>query len=281
VRERRAALAFALALGLPLGLAAGSLDGASGGWFHWYVFDLLRGAPWSGAMAGQFWLEMLGHFAPVLLLALLARRTAWAGEWIVVGSALAGLWLVSWISRAHTGGYDNTLMPACAVAALVFGVVLARALEGARPVQLAAAALALLQFGLLVYDPRAQLPSAADRAAGEALVQRIASMRGEVWIPDHGYLAERAGKRAYAHGMTWIDLLQSGEQKEQAALVRELRAAIDARRFEAIVLDLPWEDELDALDRSYAREPLEWPDARAFVPVTGYARRPTYWYVRH
>jgi Dolichyl-phosphate-mannose-protein mannosyltransferase len=280
-RDRRAALPFALACFLPLALAAWSLDGASGGWFHWYVFDLLRGAPWSAGMAGQFWVEMLAHFAPALLLCLLGRPRAPAGEAPVLAFALAGMGLVAWVSRAHAGGYDNVLMPACAAAALCFGVALARALCASRAVVLAAGALGLAQFALLVYDPREQLPTEADRLAGEALVVRIAATRGEVWIPDHGYLARRAGKRPFAHGMTWIDLLQSREGAEQQQLLGELRAAIDGRRFEAVVLDEPWESELDSLARNYSREDLVWDGPRTFLPVTGYPRRPSFWYGRH
>jgi hypothetical protein len=285
-RERRAGIVFALALGLPLAACILLGDAHSEGWFRWYVFDLLRGHAWDAARLGGFWLELLGALAPVVGLALLARSRAGgrpnpaAGAAPIHAFALAGLVLAAWISRAHVGGYDNTLMPASAAAALVFGPALARGLETGGPVALAAAALALGQFWLLRYDPRAQLPTADDVVAGEALVLDLRAVAGEVWIPDHGYLAERAGKRALAHGMTLIDLLQSSDSATAQRVSDELARALEEKRFAVIVLDQDWDADLPLLARNYARREIAYVGARTFVPVTGDPRRPRYWYAR-
>ena len=284
VRGRRPALVFALALGLPLVASTLYGDAHSDGWYRWYVFDLLRSHSWTGDAAYGFWLYDLPRFAPVAGLALLAwlraPRVARSEEQRapILPYALAGLVLGSWISRAHVGGYDNTLMPACLAAALCFGPALARALETGGLVTVGAALLALGQFWLLRYDPRAQLPSPADVAAGEALVERLRLVGGELWIPDHGYLGERVGQRALAHGMTLIDLLNSSERALAQRVADELNRALEEHRFQVIVLDQDWSDALPALAKNYIREELPYADAQTFVPVTGDERRPRYWY---
>lgn len=285
-RDRRAALVFALALGLPLALCLWFGDAHSEGWFRWYVFDLLRGHPLDPQRISGFWLEMLAVLSPVAGLVVLARfRGAQAAKTppaaaAIHGLGLAGLVLAAWLSRAHVGGYDNTLMPACAAAALVFGPALARTLEARGLVALGAGVLALGQFWLLRYDPRAQLPTEDDRVAGEALVERLRAVEGQVWIPDHGYLAERAGKRALAHGMTLIDLLQSSDHARAQLVADELARALAEKRFAVVVLDQDWSNDLPALAQGYERSELPYVDARTFVPVTGDGRRPIHWYAR-
>ncbi len=115
--ERRAGLVFALALGLPLAASTLYADALSDGWYRWYVFDLLRGHAWDARQEWGFWLKDIVVFAPAVGLTLLAWLHAprparpedlRAG---ILPFALAGLVLAAWISRAHVGGYDNTLMP--------------------------------------------------------------------------------------------------------------------------------------------------------------------------
>jgi hypothetical protein len=275
-RGRRPALSFALALGLPLVASTLYGNALSGGWYRWYVFDLLRGHGWIDEPGSVFWLHDMPRFAPAAGLGLLAwlraPRVARAEQprAPILPAALAGLVLAAWVSRAHVGGYDNTLMPACAAAALIFGPALARTLETGGLVTAGAALLALGQFWLVRYDPRAQLPTVADAEAGETLVA----------IPDHGYLAERAGKRALAHGMTLIDLLNSSEHALAQRVSDELNRALEEKRFAVIVLDQDWSGDLPLLARNYTREELPYADAQTFVPVTGDERRPRYWYAR-
>jgi hypothetical protein len=228
----------------------------------------------------------MAQLAPVIGIAVLAhfrapRPDSGAGARAqVLPFALAGFVLAAWISRAHVGGYDNTLIPACAAAALLFGPALQRGLEAARPIALGAAALALGQFELLRYDPRAQLPTADDLVAGEALVDDLRAVEGELWIPDHGYLAERAGKQALAHGMTLIDLLQSSDAATAQRVFGEITQALETKRFAAIVLDQDWDADLPLLARNYARREIPYVEPRTFLPVTGDPRRPRYWYAR-
>lgn len=288
---RRDALAgFALLAVLVIGSTL-VLDARSDGWYRWYVFDLVAGHRFLPAMALQFARETAFAFAPLVALVawnVWSARTARTGRPDLGGGAerargplvgaLVGLVLAAGLGRAHVGGYDNTLMPACAAAAIAFGPAVAALLARGGAVAITAGLAGLAQFALLAYDPRAQLPSRADVIAGEALVQRLRDTPGSTWIPDHGYLGLRAGKNASAHGMAVIDLLQSSDRATAQRFVDALVRAIDEREYAAIVLDEPWDADLPALGRAYEKELVPYADDRAFLPVTGDPRRPRWWY---
>ncbi|MBK7878302.1 MAG: hypothetical protein IPJ77_21815 [Planctomycetes bacterium] len=290
--SRRDALACA---GTLLALVAATtlvLDARTDGWYRAYVFDQLAGQGLDAGLALGFAKEISVAYAPLIAL---AGLVAWRGTRDAhrdlaqdagepkrgvapFAGALVGFLLVAGVGRAHPGGYDNTLLPACAAAAVGFGCALARLHAAGGWVATAAGVLGVLQFALLAYDPRAQLPTEADRTRGAALVERLRATPGEVWMPDHGYLAERAGKRPSAHGMAVIDLLRSNDRATAQRFVDELVRAIEERRYAAIVLDRPWDDDLPPLARRYRRDAVAWPDERALVPVTGDPRRPAWWY---
>lgn len=274
-RDRRQGLAFLAGFLGPLVAGSVALDLASGGWYRWYVFELLASHPLHPPMLAGYWVE-LGRLAIAFALGLAPLARPLRGGGALLGAVL-GLLAAGWLGRAHIGGYDNTLLPACAAAAAVFGTALGRrlALPG-RGASLAAAA-GFVQLALLVYDPRAQLPTDADRRAGERVVAELAAFEGEVLVPGHGYLARAAGKRAFAHDMAIRDVLRGPRRPEIGAFVAELEQALAERRFAAVVLDdRVWEEELPALGRSYrlARHLFGPGSEGVFVPVTGALARP-------
>jgi len=81
-------------------------------------------------------------------------------------------------------------------------------------------------------QPRAHVPTAADRAAGDAVIEKLRSAPGEVLIPFHPFYAHLAGKKTYLHRMGVWDVRDT-----VAAPVRGLQAAIVQRRFARIVMD--------------------------------------------
>jgi dolichyl-phosphate-mannose-protein mannosyltransferase len=295
---RRAAAAFALGMVATFGLAVLALNAQSHGWFLFYFFRLPRFLEVSQLTLAQFFVRDLCKPLPIVLaLAILwfALRLARSGR----RSALfylcisAGMLAMTYGSRRYVGAYANNLIPACATLAVLAALALAelRAQPGrggeteggaARwrtgwP-RVAAAALLLVQFGLLAYDPRRFLPSAADRRAGDELVRRIASLPGDVLIPEHGYLALYAGKPVHAHWMALFDVIR-GDPAIGQPLVAEIREAIRSQRFSALLLatDL-WFDQ--DIHQSYqpAGHLIEEPGR--FLPVIGWKSRPEWLFVR-
>ena len=113
------------------GIAGGSLvlNAVSSGWYSMYVFDLPSGHEVVHAEYVDFWTVDMAHFviAAVIAVAGLAvaaqRRTFDRPSplWFYL-PVTVGLFGSAYISRLHSGGYDNVLQPAHAAVAIGFGL---------------------------------------------------------------------------------------------------------------------------------------------------------------
>ena len=146
----------------------------------------------------------------------------------------------SFSSRLHTGGYDNVLLPAYGDIAVLAAVGFAAA-SAWRPRRgwwrgiLVAAA--VVQLAALAYDPRAQLPTRAGERAGGQLLAALRSLDGPVYLPGHGWYAERAGQQPSAQGAAIGDVLRAPGARGRAGLAAELRTAVGHERFAYVVVD--------------------------------------------
>lgn len=296
-------LAFVAPLALVFGGSTAVLDAMSDGWYVYYTLELPREHAivmdriigfWTDDMLGQLPIATLGG------LAYLGYRIARprSGTWFLVALA-AGLFAAAWSSRMHSGGIENVLIPAYFALSLLFVLGLHHASQGGwgparfAPLRPAALhALAGLQFFLLVYNPAAQIPTSADRAAGEMLVSRLAEVDGPVWVPGQPYLAERAGKSSYAHAVALQDVLRGGESPAKEQLAEDLILSLETRRFSALLLDGSFSGECpprgpviddvnwicDEIVANYRRDGLLITDQAVFRPVAGSPRRPVILY---
>jgi len=237
---------FAVFGGLAV-LGSLALNLVSDGWFAYYAFELpgQHRARWY--KVGDFWWSSVLGRLPIVTAAAVAffalerapgadsRRRFYA--WLVIGTLGASMF-----SRVHSGGYLNVLMPGYAGLAILFGLGVARLRGGSvaqrRPwIPLAVFALCLVQFGMLRYDVRRQIPRERDRLAGERLVEIIRGFEGEVLVPFHGYLPALAGKSRSGQWMAIADVLRGDEGELEQALELEIRYAILEQRFDAIIVD--------------------------------------------
>lgn len=271
--------ACAVAFGLVVGGSALVLDALSDGWYAYYVFTLPKNHEIVPSILVSFWTA--GIFRP-LGLAFLATVAFFVGarreQRGFYGLLLLGLVGASYASRIHGGGYVNVLLPLYAGLALT-GALGARALwEGAgahaKPTSLLLGLAILVQFGSLLYNPTDYLPTAADRAAGEELVERLRRIEGDVLVVYHPYLAERAGKASQAQEMAMYDVWR-GTPEPRARLEAEIHEALRARRFGAVVLDgEPWWGLPEDFEEHYHLAGVAIDDPRAFWPVSGHQTRP-------
>lgn len=257
------------------------LQAASDGWYLFYVFDL----PSQHAVADHyhwrgFWQEDVLEEIPLLLLFALALPLV-VGKHDVRGALLAGLlWLggvaSAWLARLHSGGWDNVLVPLHAVIALL-GVLGYEALRHRwrerPPLQIVLALLMLVQLALLRYSPAAQVPTPADRAAGDALVARLRAIEGDVFVPYHGHYSVMAGKPAWVQGAALTDVIRGKNAELTERCHALLRRALAEGRFAALVLDEPM-PELEQVDRPYVDVEAIFADPDVFWPVTGRRIRP-------
>ncbi len=238
---RGPALRYALWSVLPALLATAALQLEGDGLFltyllgvpahHAFVFERFwKGAPMElmGAMPwalGLILLPALGWSARQG--GLHAGHRFWAGQGAVAI-------LICMIMRGHGGGYLNVLIPALWALSLWVGLSM-EMLRGAffgrpqRALAVRGATVLVLSAQLFAgrWDPASYQPTAADREAGDRLVQRIAEVDGEVWAPWSPWLVHQAGKKPGLHliGLWDVDDKQGPLYDGVLAIDAEVRSA--------------------------------------------------------
>ena len=285
--ERKRALPFLLGLPLLMGGSVLYFHLHTGGWFTYYVFRLPTGHAFLPRMVGRFWAhDIMPHFLLALFGAVgwlilegIRGRKERVGFWGVLFAGLVG---GAWLGRVHEGGYLNVLMPAHLALALGLGMLAGWTTHGLRRtlVRWGIRGLILLQLLMVLYNPLPLRPPARNIAAGYHLLDVLLHIRGDILIPYHGYLAEMAGKRSFAHEMAVSDVLRGDPEGWGGVLDRAYRDAIRSGRFDAIVLDWEhWRYERD-VQAAYQGPISLFREERVFWPVTGFRTRPQYLYFR-
>ena len=263
--------------------SVGLLTFLSHGWFNYYVFQLPASHELAKSLVVEFWRFDLLASLPFGLLALFWLLLPSGSEaerkdrrWLLIlAVAFIGS---SYFSRLHAGGWNNVLLPAYAMLAVILAVTLGRIFQAAergnsgRTIQLMIYAVCFLQFAMLIFDPRDHLPTAADRQAGDELLTRLRATEGQVWAPHHGWLAVAAGGAASAHSMAIEDVLRGGDARVAEMLEREIQHDIESGRWSLILLDVPhYETEIQT---RYRPAGSAFADSSVFWTVTGLRTRP-------
>jgi hypothetical protein len=250
------------------------------GWSTYYMFSLPASHAWAREFWVRYWLADLLAVVPIALAALVvrfARRPGMPAASLVERAAVLGSLLESWFSRLHVYGAANVLMPAYACLAWQTGVVLGWTRQPARPsaTRRFAGWACLVQLALLWFPPWKQVPTAADRAAGAALVARLAAVPGPVLIPCHPHLARLAGKATYAQQMALVDVMRGQPRALADGLTTEIQRRLRAREFAAVVVDVDQDWLPVDLDGSYVRaQPLFPGQPAVFWTKAGWVVRP-------
>jgi hypothetical protein len=193
---------------------------SSDGWARFYLVDLPRNHTPDWSMVVGFWTQYLfpHMLAPVVLGGIYVISRSVRRDYTVWFYALAAGSLVAmgWVSILNPGGNTNTLRPAFAGLALLFGlgftetVRLARArLPELRAASLGLLAVAGLTLVALEYSPGPTASLRANALAGQRLMDAMAALPGSVWAPELGEFQLRAGKGDQAYPAMWHELLGS------------------------------------------------------------------------
>ncbi|HEV7663845.1 MAG TPA: glycosyltransferase family 39 protein [Chloroflexota bacterium] len=279
VSLRMRAIIFAAAFLVTIILGVLLLRAQSGPWATWYLFDLpnQHGINDHGNLGGRFWfLDVLPHFTfalligPAFLLASAAERHL--KPLLFYGGGGLSLIALSWASRSNSGGATNVLLPTHALVAILFGLGMALILRDVRGRSVRVRAmraylvgLCLLQFALLAYNPRLQVPYRSEQWAAERLAARLADLSGSLYAPElDGYLLGSdkgeqpllgaAGELLGGYGGMVTD--------EGARWENDLATAFREQRFDHVVLGKDWCCEVqDRLGDAYVSAgPLFPPD---------------------
>lgn len=247
------AVAGAIGLGFTLLLYL-----ATDGWFWTYAYEVLRGHDFQMT---RFW-DAFGHMlgrAPMVpavigatAAAICVRRLRGhrpgdaARRFLFWLPACALALLAGAIGMGHQWAHRNVYVPFVFIGAIAVVTALpaiAELLAGRRRlgklVPVVAVAALAAQLVALSWTPARWIPRASDRAAGDALIARLAAIDGEIMIPAHPWYARLAGKPTQVHRMGLMDM--QAPQAPRRYAIDGLHDSLESQRFAAIVLDR-WPD---------------------------------------
>jgi len=280
-RDRQTALRFAGWSMVPALAATAAIQLSGDQLFLTYLVAVPGGHPFVlQRFFPQTPLDLLNFLLPLNVFALGVLGFWWIRErqWepgAVFWAANGGLAiLLSMVMRGHHGGYVNVLMPGL-WAVSVWGA-LAVGWARQRWPHLATVGLTSVlvatQLWLGRWEPQAWIPSPDAVLAGERLVEEVAKIEGEVFVPHAPWILVQAGKAPTVHLIALWDIdHKSGPLWEHVA---DIQADMDAQRWSAVLLAGSKADDDYRIKTNYRRA-RSLPTG-ALRPVTGWRARPRY-----
>jgi hypothetical protein len=269
--RRGLACVAALAEVTVLGISTLVLGLTSGGWYIYYVFELMSEHPLTGSNFCWFWKALLTTMGIAACAALIrARRVP-----PVLLAGCAALAVEGCAALVHSGGGINDVLPAYLAVALLAGL----ALGGDPPGWTSVLVLAQTVLLLSGFHPARAIPGSADRAVGDRLVAGLRAFGGTVAIPADPGLSLLAGMAPAAHQDAVYDVLRATDRAAIASFQASVADAVAARRYSAIITDGPGPPVgyPSSLSRYYLQCPqplLAGVPAGLFRPVAGLGVRP-------
>jgi len=283
--RRRLACVAALAEAIVLGVSTLVLGLSSGGWYVYYVFQLMSEHSLTYSSIGRFWTAQLSTAGLAACAALVGLRRVPS----VLLAGCAALVIEGYAALVHSGGGINDLLPAYLAVALLAGLALGGKPLGGKPLggkphgwaSAVAGVLVLAQTALLLsgFHPAQAIPASADRAVGDRLTEGLRAFGGTVAIPADPGLSLMAGMAPVAHQDAAFDVLRGSDRTAITSFTASVADALAARRFSAIISDGPWPPlgYPHSLSRYYRLCPqplLAGVPAGLFRPVAGISARP-------
>lgn len=282
-----------------VGVSTLVLDYIHDGWYRYYVFELPAQHSVNTRMYTYFWIVDIIRPLPIALgmsifyifAQFLKSNKKGCLFYFVITVGVLGL---SWIARLNRGGFPNALFPTYALLSILFGLAAHTAFqfiqitsEGKQKLMpIFIYLVCIVQFSMLFYNPLHQIPTQNDLEAGRKLVNTIQQIKGDVFVPCHGYLPALAGKNRYADESAIAELVGifgGGPKEEGKKIMNELMQAIREKRFSAIIIDVPADSWLKWLrkgvEKYYIMPRPVFIDKTVFWPVTGRKVRPQVIYV--
>jgi hypothetical protein len=252
------------------------LDHVTDGWYGFYVWKLPAEHQVNhGSLVGFFTSDLFAPLAIAMvfgvigLVALQRRGSSGFAFHLIVGAALLA---ASYSARLHTGGYDNVLLPIYAEIAVLFAIGVHVALQAPKRAWLGAlaAVACLLQFGRLVYDPVAQVPSRSDVALGDETLAALRQLPQPIYLPGHPWYLDEVGQPTNTQAASIGDVLRAGGG-EGRKMAQDLWQMVAEQRYRSIVVEsvvgysyLP-----DNLCRYYEPAHPLLPSGEVSYPITG------------
>jgi len=304
VRRRSGAVAILTVSALVVG-STWALDARTHGWYGYYVFAELTHQGVVSSVWRTFFTQDLWHVPWVIGLGLVGVAinvrhhpdNSGPRAWMFWPIATCGLILSAFVSRLHSGGGEDVLIPAYAGLAILGAMGYAAVIResqvrllaghGARrswKLALVPTGLALVvatQIAALHYSPAKYVPTTSDEAAGRSFIALIRRTPGPVIVSNHPYYDTLAGKASWAQGEAVHDVLRAGPSAARSDLRASINAFLMGRAPTTIFSDDP-DYALGSYSDAYFRltSTRVFACRRCFFPVTDIKRRPAYRFVR-
>jgi len=294
ISNKRLAFYFISSTAFFLGGSILLFDKIYDGWFSFHVFSVLFYLHQFSRQVNDVFMNLFNFIAgdvslmaPALCVCLLFFFEAFKKDrsafWFY-SLMFAGMFAGPAYTRILWESYINVLIPACAIVAVITGLFIAGMSRNAitdEPGRLKYSNIiffiCITQFALLAYDPVRQVPSAADKKAGDALIELIRNIKGEVFMPYHGFLCSLAGKSTHIHMLPMINILLSSNEKMKNEFLSEMNAFMKKKRFAAIILDTnTLLKKNTGIADNYVFKKFIFNDTKTFWPVAGAETRPKY-----
>jgi hypothetical protein len=277
--RRRLACVAALTGASVFGISTLLLALTSGGWYLYYVFELMAEHSLSAGGFGWFWtalLSTMGLAAGAALVGALARARRVPPVLLAGCAALA---VEGCAALVHSGGGINDVLPAYLAVALLAGLALGRGSAWWATLVSSVLVLAQSAFLLTGFHPSQAIPTDADRAVGEHLIAGMQALGGTIAVPADPGLSVLAGTPPTAHEDAAHDVLRATDQSAIADFRRSAANAVAAHRFSAIITDGPglppgYPSSLSQYYRRCPQRLLAGVPAALFRPVAGVDARP-------
>jgi len=240
---------FAVALGGSVALAVGLLVAQSGDWPLFYLWELPRRHVIDPQLLPRFWSDVLDRFTlPIVIGPFYLFGRVLAGDQrraVFYGCVVLGLVGSAWAADATIGGGRNVELDAYTAFALLFGLGLHEVLDrlasaavSVRQVRAYVLAVALVQFGILLYNPRLVVPYRSDAWDGDRLRETLAARPGPIFAGSYqGYV----GPDATAPDLGAVQELEGNfagsSTRISDAWDQQFAQALIARRFGAVIVD--------------------------------------------
>jgi 4-amino-4-deoxy-L-arabinose transferase-like glycosyltransferase len=244
LQARRNAVIFSAAALSATLLALVLWNGASNGWLFYYLFAIpsAKRADFSILRA----IEAIPHYAlgplaiSIVALCFVLQRNRLTifktPSGLLILMSLAAL-IAGAISLGNDGGDANVMMPFAAFTVTMIPVALGMVVE--RPLVNAGWLAMALQFAALYFNPLSEkmlIASAHQRLGGDAFMQKLQTIPGEVYFPYHSFIARQAGKPTQANILATLDVLRLQDTTAKR-LQRDLDSAFARHRFSAVIME--------------------------------------------
>lgn len=295
-KHKKNSIAFIVPVLLGIILSTAIANMLSNGWYSYYIFELPKYHKFLDSLLYWYWVDdILGSLTPALIFMLfyIIHRIPLEKDFIKIRKFIfylfipASFLLTSWMSRLHSGGYLNVLIPAYLIISIMFILGLEKVYKLVKEklnnklYLICICLICILQFFILLYNPMMYIPTKQDIKAGEKLVKIISEIDGEVMMPSTGYIHRLAGKKSmYAQHMAIYDLLRVRTKKAKPLEIKKklkqnIQDVLKSKKYSAIITHhRNWY----GIQKYYKLKQRLF-NKDEFMPVTGGQARPLYLYV--